>query len=284
MKSRDPFRAFRASPNDSGARYGAHVPVDRESPVPVYFQIAQDLRRRIARGEWEVGDRLVPEVALAAEYGISRITMRKALGELVNEGVVERRRGIGTYVRNRPRPPLHDLNAPLQAYAERLRDMGRDNSADVLERALMADPPEDVRRALGLSVGEPAVYLSRRVRFDGEPVALYEAWLDAARVPGLEGSPQLGGSLSQVLADEYGLTPTRVDGVIEVVRSTPDEADLLDTEPEAPLLLVTATSFVDADPLEHSQLRWVGDRMRFHITSSPSPEAVAAADDPFRRG
>jgi 5-formyltetrahydrofolate cyclo-ligase len=72
--------------------------VDRDSPLPAYYQIAQDLRQRIAGGEWSAGGKLPSEPQLAQQYDVSRMTMRQAFKELAKEGVVVRRRGAGTFV------------------------------------------------------------------------------------------------------------------------------------------------------------------------------------------
>ena len=72
--------------------------VDRSSPIPAYYQIAVDIHQRIANGEWRAGDKIPPEVELAEEYQVSRMTMRNALGQLANEGILDRKPGNGTFV------------------------------------------------------------------------------------------------------------------------------------------------------------------------------------------
>lgn len=72
--------------------------VDRSSPIPAYYQIAVDIHQRITNGEWRAGDKIPPEIELAEEYQVSRMTMRKSLGQLANEGILERRQGDGTFV------------------------------------------------------------------------------------------------------------------------------------------------------------------------------------------
>lgn len=72
--------------------------INRDSPVPAYYQIALDLRQRISGGEWRAGNKLPPELKLMKQYNVSRMTFRQALGELVKEGILVRRRGVGTYV------------------------------------------------------------------------------------------------------------------------------------------------------------------------------------------
>ena len=93
-------------------------------------------------------------------------------------------------------------------------------------------------------------------------------WFNGKLVPGLETSPRLGGSLSTVLAEDYGLSPIRSENELEVVRPTREETTLLQVASDVPLVVVTATTYLlNGRPLEHSQLAWVGDRVRFHVTA-----------------
>ena len=96
--------------------------VDRSSPMPVYFQIALDVRRRIAAGEWSPGERIAPELQLVREYAVSRVTIRQALAELVKDDLLERHRGSGTYVREQQHPLIYDLNLTVGMMATRLRE------------------------------------------------------------------------------------------------------------------------------------------------------------------
>ena len=251
--------------------------VDRSSPLPVYFQIARDIRRRIGDGEWAAGERIAAELVLAEEYGVTRVTIRQALAELVKDDLLERKRGSGTYVRFQPRPLIYDLNLTLGAYASRIRELGFSNRAEVLEATIVAAPTPDVRHALGLAAGEPAVYLLRRVLINDDPSALYRSWFQPAMVPGIERSRRrLTGSLSDVLAEDYGVVPVRSDTRLEVVRSTREEASLLATSSDAPLFVVTSTTYLDdGRPLEHSQTTWLGDRVRFHVTSGEGAREAA---------
>ncbi|HEY4279260.1 MAG TPA: GntR family transcriptional regulator [Conexibacter sp.] len=242
--------------------------IDKSSPLPAYFQVAQDLRRRIAQGEWGTGDRIAPELALARDYGISRVTVRQALAELAKDDLVERKRGSGTYVRPQQRPIVYDLNLTLGAYAARIRELGFSNRAQVIESGLLSSPPEHVRGPLALSADSPVAYLLRRVFINEQPAAMYRSWFDANLVPGIERSPGVEGSLSDTLERDYGFVPVRSELYLEVVRSTREETLLVDASSDAPLLLITSTSYLaDGRPLEHGQTAWLGDRVRFHVTA-----------------
>jgi GntR family transcriptional regulator len=244
--------------------------VDRLSPLPVYFQLAGDLRRRLAAEEWKPGERIPPELRLAEEYGVSRVTIRQALAELVRDDVLERHRGSGTYVRASPHPLVHDLSLP-PVYAARLREQGFTNVADVLEACVLDDPPGAVREALGLGARAAAVtYLMRRIVLGGEPTAIYRSWLASELVPGLHESDLIRGSLSLTLSEHYGLHAARSDNRLEAVMPTREEAELLDATVDTPLLVMTTTTYLADDrPLEHLRLGWRGDRVRFNVAGQP---------------
>jgi GntR family transcriptional regulator len=249
-------------------RAQAGAVVDRESPLPVYFQIAIDLRHRLADGEWEPGGRIAPETALAHEYEVSRVTVRQAIAELVKDDLLERRQGSGTFVAHQQRPLVYDLNLTVGALASQWRDAKFDNRAEVIEAGVLERPTPELRQRLRVGRSATLAFMVRRVLINDRPTVLYRSWFDTELVPGLESSPDLSGSLSKVLADDYGLTPVRSETELEVVRSTREEAELLQTASDTPLAVVTATSYLaDGQPLEHAQLAWLGDRVRFHITA-----------------
>jgi GntR family transcriptional regulator len=242
--------------------------VDRRSPLPVYFQIATDLRRRIAEGEWSTGERIAPELTLAREYDVSRVTVRQGIAELVKDDLLERRRGSGTYVRHRQRPLVYDLNLTVGALASRWRDVHFDNRADVIEAGILDGPPDELRHRLQVPRSAQLAYMVRRVFINDRPTVLYRSWFDSSLVPGLETSERLSGSLSTVLTDDYGLSPIRSETELEVVRPTREETTLLHVASDIPMVVITATTYLrEGRPLEHAQLAWLGDRVRFHITA-----------------
>lgn len=242
--------------------------VDRASPLPVYFQIGTDLRRRIGDGEWATGRRIAPETALAAQYEVSRVTVRQAISELVKDDLLERRQGSGTYVREQQRPLVYDLNLTVGALASRWRDANFDNRAETIEAGVVVPPTEELRHRLQIPRSGNVTYMVRRIFINDRPTVLYRSWFNTELVPGLETSLARSGSLSTVLAESYGLSPARSEAELEVVRSTREEAALLQVTSDIPLAVVTATTYLrEGRPLEHAQLAWVGDRVRFHITA-----------------
>lgn len=242
--------------------------VNRASPLPVYFQIAIDVRRRIAGGEWAIGARLPTELALSQQYAVSRETVRQAIAELVKDDLLERRRGSGTYVRHQQRPLIYDLNLTVGALANKWRDANFDNRAEVIEAGILDEPTDELRHRLQLPRSGNATYMVRRVFINDRPTVLYRSWFNSQLVPGLEASPRLSGSLSTVLAEDYGHSAARSEAELEVVRPTREETSLLRVENHIPLVVITVTTYLEGGrPFEHAQLAWVGDRVRFQITT-----------------
>jgi GntR family transcriptional regulator len=196
------------------------------------------------------------------------VTVRQALAELVKDDLLEQRRGSGTYLRQQPRPLVYDLNLTVGALISRWRESRFDNRAEVIGVRVLEPPPESVRLRLQLPRTERVVWMERLVFINDRPAVIYRSWFSGTLVPGLEASSRLGGSLSSVLLDDYGLSPTRSENELEVVRSTHEERMLFQTSRDVPLVLMTATSYLDSGrPLEHAQLAWLGDRIRFHVTA-----------------
>jgi DNA-binding GntR family transcriptional regulator len=255
--------------------------MNRDSPLPMYFQVALDLRRRIGDGEWEPGARIPPEVDLGEEYGVSRVTVRQALAELDKDGLVDRRRGSGTYVCESQQPLVRDVRL---GDGEIAATVGESVRADVMDVGVIDSPPAEIRHHLQLRPDDAALYLVRRIICNGQSASLARSWFNAEIVPGIEHSPKLSGSLPQLLAEEYGLKPVRAENQIEVVRSTPEEAALLDSAVDIPFVVVTTTSYLpDGRPLEFSQTEWLSDRVRFQVTSYADRDDGPSLPDPPRR-
>jgi DNA-binding GntR family transcriptional regulator len=148
-------------------RSATPIRVDRSSPVPLYFQVAQHLEHMIDSGELPMGTRLENETDLAGKLGLSRQTMRRAIEYLVDRGLLVRKRGIGTQV-------VHakiTREVELTSLWDDLAKTGRGPSTKVVSFRTEA-APDAVAAALGLPAGTP-VYVFERLRYaDAEPLAL----------------------------------------------------------------------------------------------------------------
>lgn len=146
--------------------------LDRSGPIPLYYQIANRLEQAILDETLPAGSRLENEVALGNRLGLSRPTIRRAIQELVDKGLLVRRRGIGTQV-------VHGKvtrNVELTSLFEDLERTGQKPETDVLS-AEISTADEQAAEALGVAVGSPVVHIKRLRKADGVPLAILENFL-----------------------------------------------------------------------------------------------------------
>jgi GntR family transcriptional regulator len=204
--------------------------IDRTSPVPLYFQVAGELERAISDGRLPKGDFLGNEIDLADRWQISRPTVRRAIQELVEQGLLVRQRGVGTQVvsdRIRRRVTLMSLHDDLAA-------QGRAPTTTVLiHEVVVADA--GIAESLNLQPGAEVVHIERCRTVDGRRLAILRNWitLDAA---GDITAAQLGDAGLYALLRARGVRPHSADLQIGARTATATDAALLDLPVGAPVL------------------------------------------------
>jgi len=194
--------------------------VDRTQPMPLHAQIRQHLSRVLDVQEGNgVGLKLPSEHDLARRYGVSVAPVRQALLELMRVGRVARRSGSGTFVTE---GPIDDEISVLSSFTKSLKN----NRAGVLMQVAhlgTAALGVEMAAALGVEVGTPAVELERVGVVAGTPVVVLASFLPSRIVPGLEQLQIEGGSLYELLDQNYQIRLTEADSVIDTVYA--DESD-----------------------------------------------------------
>jgi GntR family transcriptional regulator len=217
----------------------ATIAVDRASPVPLYYQVAQQLEQLIEAGELPPGTRLNNELVLADQLGLSRPTLRRAIEYLVDRGYLVRKRGVGTQVVNQKvRRPVE-----LTSLYDDLSLSGKNPRTTVL--SLKTPPATDVvAHALGVDEGSPVIALERLRYADGEPLAVMRNWIPVGLV---ELTPELleQRGLYQVMR-AAGLRLQLASQTIGARAATAAEARLLHATRGEPLLTMERTTYDDA--------------------------------------
>ena len=214
------------------------VVLDRSSPVPLYYQLAEAIEAAIRDGELAPGDRFENELALAKRLALSRPTTRRAIQELVDKGLLVRKRGVGTQV---VQNPVH-RRVELTSLFDDLLRAGNVPTTQLLDYR-MGLPDEDVARELNLT-GSREVMCIRRLRCaDGEPLALMTNYLPVEIAP--EASALEGNGLYQALRAQ-GVHIRLARQRIGAKAAARDEARLLGEKPGAPLLTMDRTAFDDS--------------------------------------
>ena len=247
--------------------------------------VQEQLLRRIRAGEFAPHGRLPGERELAAEYGVSRVTLRRALDELERMSLVSRvpGRGGGTFTRQ---PKVERDLSHLASVPAYLRKQGFAAGTRVLS-ARIQSATGATAAALRLP-DDGFVYEIVRLRLaDGVPISIEHAHLTADRFPGLLEQP-LGGSIYQVLQKVYGFTPSRALERLEPVAAGPEEAHALGVAAGAPLLAVERICYGPDDvPFEHSNDLFRGDRTSVVVPIphyEPPAESLLGDIEPSRLG
>jgi GntR family transcriptional regulator len=255
-------------------------PVQRENGQPLSLQVYRAVADAIAGGELRPGDRLPSERVLTEEFGVSRVTLRKALSELVDEGQLEVAPKSGWFVTE---PPLSDPPTALLSFSEMARSRGLSPSARVLEsraRPASLEEADKLRIAPGAQVFELA-----RVRLlDGIPVAVDRSRLPLARAPFLTEIDFASASLYESLAAHGELGPVRAEYLIHSRAATGERAKLLELKAGDPVLWIEGTIFDQHErPLELGEIAYRGDRYAFRATlKRPADHVTRPRDEPQR--
>jgi GntR family transcriptional regulator len=229
-----------------------------DGPTPKHAQLREILRRTVEEG-LAPGSPIPSERELAERYGVSRLTVRSAIGRLVDEGLLSRVRGKGTFTATR----RMDLQLYLMSFTDDMRKRGLVPTTEVLGTGTDV-PPSATASALRLAPSDTAYRLWRLRRADGVPLAVERGWYHPGMVPGLP-ELDLTESLYAQLAQHYGI---RFDHARQTVWTEPadrDTARLLAIRTGSPLLVFRRISSTGGEPVEDMTSWYRGDRYQVNM-------------------
>jgi GntR family transcriptional regulator len=235
------------------------IVIDRSSPVPLYFQVAQHLERAIESGVIPQGTLFENEILLADQLNLSRPTMRRAMQHLVDQGLVVRRRGIGTrVVRPKMRRPLE-----LTSLYDDLANSGQSPATDVLSfRTVEAD--RVVADMLAASEGDPVVEIVRLRRAAGNPIAKMTNYLPE-RVVNFDEAALAQRGLYELIRAQ-GIQLHSATQTVGARTSTAVEAKLLGEARGAAVLTMQRVTYDDhGDVIEYGSHIYASSRYSFEI-------------------
>lgn len=232
--------------------------------VPLHQQIGDALQRRILQGELPVGSRLPSERALSKVYGVSRVTLRQALKDLEQQGLVEASDGARWVTRNATVPSSVEEGATgLVSFVE----LGATRGLTVRAKVLVSRTRQsslDEAEAMGLAPGAKVHELARLRYLDDVAVAVDHSLIPAAVAPTLTAVDFTTASLYETLASSYGCTVTRAEYALQARIVDSQHADLLELQPGEPILEAWQTTFDDQGRVvQLCRLVYRGDRYRF---------------------
>lgn len=228
---------------------------DRSNATPLYIQVANSLRDAINEGALHVGGALPSERTLSALTGASRVTIRKATEQLVDEGLLLRRQGSGTYVA----PRIEQRGGALTGFSADARHRGEAPASIWIMRTLSSPTPEEAA-VLAITPTAQVARLGRVRLANGDPLAIEHAVVPAHLLPDLE---HVGGSLYAAL-DISGNRPARGSQRLRASLATSVEAGLLSIREGSEILRIERRTFLaDGTPVELTRSAYRGDRYDF---------------------
>ncbi|MDQ0339335.1 GntR family transcriptional regulator [Caldalkalibacillus uzonensis] len=235
--------------------------IDKDSPIPIYYQLEELIRTQIENEALQPGDLIPSERELAEQYHISRMTVRQAITNLVNEGLLVRKKGKGTFVAERK---IEQPLSKLRGFSEDMRSLGMVPETKLLEFKEVPAPIK-VSRELHIKRGDLVYQISRLRLADGRPMACEVAYLSKQRIHGLT-EETVKGSLYQYIEQELKLKIERAIQSLEPSVAFKQESQLLEIAEQAPVLLMRRTTYLsDGTPFEYVKSVYRGDRYKFVI-------------------
>ncbi len=250
---------------------GSKAKIARNSGVAVWRQIADAIRGEIKHGHFQRGEKLPPEMTLAARFGVNRHTVRSAIAALTQEGVLRAEQGRGTFIANARRLtyPIGKRTRMSTGFAEQVARQERRILAHQIEK-----PAPDIARALQLQDEDAQVHHFESLSIaDGQPVSRSESWFDYKRFPQFDDYYKASGSVTQALRQSGVEDYFRQSTLISAQHANGQDLLHMKLTPGAIVLTAQAIN-VDTNgvPVEYSTTRFPADRMEFSIESMPRNE------------
>ena len=237
--------------------------ISEESDIPLYYQLISIMKRSISAGMLKTGDALPPETEFCDRYNISRSTVRRAIGELKNEGLVSRRRGKGTFITE---PKLNRKVEEVYSFSNEMRNMGLVPSSDILDFKVVT-PGMDLIKNLNLKDENIKVYKIVRVRLaNGEPLLLETTYIPWFLIKDLTKTMLQNESLYKIFKDKAGILPCEAEESYESVILDKDIANILKCKQNSSgFFLERKARTKTGEIYEFTQSIMRGDRTKFVI-------------------
>lgn len=233
----------------------------KNSPLPRYYQLKEIMRERVRSGEWKPGDLIPSERELGEKYGISRMTARQALTDLVNEGLFYREQGKGTFVSQRK---ITQQLIRLTGFTEDIRARGQRPGTKVLS-AEMRPADEATAERLRISPGTLIFRLQRLRLADDEPLAIELSQISFKDCERLLEEDLEHNSLYRVLETQYGIPLMEADQELEAGLAGNEDAQLLKIPVGGSVLFTRRVTYTERNqPIEYAKAVYCGNKYTFY--------------------
>jgi len=240
-------------------------------PIPLYYQIGNIIRDKISNGEYKLGGRIPSEKDLCFEYGVSRVTIRQALVSMIDQGLLNRQRGRGTFVQGKPRSrKVYQLGGFLQ-----------DISSQVMQfkvrliRFEPTDPGPDIRQILRLGP-QDEIFLVERVRLSNiEPMLHAIHYIPGSTARKFNQADLHEKNIMEIIEKKCGIEIDRAEQTMMSTLADPLMSKVLQVRIGAPLVRIQRTFFTsDRQPVEYVLVHYRGDRYEFVVQLKLSDDTM----------
>lgn len=232
------------------------------SPQPLYVQIKETLRKRILDGTYAPHSQMPSEHELCAMFGVSRITVRQALGDLQKEGILFKLHGKGTFV---SKPKAFQNVTSLQGFAEAMSSMGYE-IVNQLRSCRIVKANRHVAQRLDVPEGAPVAEIHRVRMLNREPVSLELTWVPEALGKRLANADLVTRDIFLILENDCGIALGHADVSIEAILADDDIAHALRVEEGSPVLRIERlTHDASGTPIDYEYLYFRGDAFQYRL-------------------
>ncbi len=231
--------------------------INRNTPIPLYYQLMQEIKSSIESGQFKPGDSIPTEMEIMKEHEISRATVRQAILQLVNEGYLRRIKSKGTFVNSPPEKPR--FLGTLKGLAEEMKHKGISFYTRVLDKRIIPAPVKVAEKLLIAS--EDTVFYLKRLRYvQEEPVLIVDGYIPAGLCRAIEEENFENISLYDLLEKKYGLVLHHGRREFEpIMPSSEEEVKLLGISWRTPILYVESVVYTENDaPVEYVEIKMRG--------------------------
>jgi len=241
--------------------------LNKTSPIPLYYQLAELIKEQIRLGEITPGDQLPSERVLSEQHAISRMTARQAINYLTREGTLIARHGLGTFVAE---PKMTHDALHLLGFTEEIMQRGGNAISRVVEQ-MVVPPPQRVMTELQLKADQAVVKIVRLRLADDMPLLLETTYIPALVCPGLAQEDMANQSLYALLEQRCGLRLKRARQTLEATVANEYESQMFGVGAGMPMILLEGLTFDQHErPVEYFKAVYRGDRFKFAFESERS--------------
>ncbi|GEO79798.1 GntR family transcriptional regulator [Companilactobacillus mindensis DSM 14500] len=229
--------------------------------VPVYIQIHNEIRKEIESGKWAVGERIPSERQLSQVFDVSRMTLRQAIQTLVDEGILQRQVGSGTYVAS---SKVQEKMSGTTSFTEITESQGKKPSSKTVSYHV-ADPSISEIEKLKLKEGDQVLRMERIRYADKQPICFEVATIPVDIVKSLN-KKDITSSLYKALEDKAGLKLGDATQTVSAILASEKIANFLNVKRGSAVLCVRQiTTLDDNRPFEYVRSQYAGDRFEFYL-------------------